>query len=322
MIVAVTGGSGFIGKRLVSQLIVRGHKVRLLTRQAAILGFESPNIEIFNYDLAAASIEELKDFVDGVSVLYHCAGQLGNASLMHALHVDATHLLAEAAIGRIARWVQLSSVGVYGSIYSGLVTEEASHSPCGEYESTKSLSELLVKKVAKKGGFEYVVLRPSNVYGPGMTNRSLYGLIAVIQKKLFFFIGKRGASANYVHVDNVVKGLLLCGSLPQAAGRAYNLTDYCEIEKFIGVIARRLGVTQPKVRVPKSLVMIFVRLLAFFPAAPLSSSRVRALTGRARYSCEKIEHELGYRHLVSMEEGLSELVDYWQACESYGLASK
>lgn len=170
----------------------------------------------------------------------------------------------------------------------------------------------MVRNAALEGAFEHVILRPSNVYGAGMTNRSLYALIAMIQRGLFFFIGKKGASANYIHVDNVVEALLLCGTMPQAAGKVYNLSEHRSMETFIGVIAQSLGKEMPHARVPEAFIRLLAKLLGNLPGMPLTEARVDALTGHAIYSSEKIERELGYRHQVSMENGLRDLVGFWQ----------
>ncbi len=311
VIVATTGGTGFIGKKLVARLVERGDTVRLLTR-SPIAVEKSSLLEIYKCDLLTSGVEEIATVLDGVDVLYHCAGQLNNIHTMRALHVDATSKLVEAAADRIGRWVQLSSVGVYGPKIRGSVTEESILTPCGEYEATKTESDQIVVDAAEKGSFNCSILRPSNVYGAGMTNRSLYALIAMIQRGLFFFIGKPGASANYVHVDNVVEALLLCGTMPQAAEQVYNLSDHCTMEQFIGVIAQFLGKEIPHARVPELFIRSLAKLLGNLPGMPLTEARVDALSGHAIYSIEKIERELGYRHPVSMEDGLRELVGFWR----------
>lgn len=311
MVVAITGGTGFIGKKLVARLVKHGDKVRLLTRSPAAVE-KSSLLEIHKCDLLTFGLKEIGYILDGVDVLYHCAGQLKDTRIMRALHVDATYKLAEAAAGRIDRWVQLSSVGVYGPKLRGEVTEESPFNPCGEYEITKTESDQIVIDAAAKGGFNYSILRPSNVYGPGMTNRSLYALISMIQRGLFFFVGKKGASANYIHVDNVVEALLLCGTMPQAAGKVYNLSDHRTMETFIGVIAQSLRKEMPHVRVPEVFIRLLAKLLGNLPGMPLTEARVDALTGHAIYSNEKIVRELGYRHKVSMENGLRELVEFWR----------
>jgi len=176
MIVAITGGTGFIGKKLVARLIAQGDTVRLLTR-SAMPAEKSPLLEVRQCDLLTAGVDELSAMLGGVDVLYHCAGQIKDVGSMRALHVDATHRLAKVAAGRVAHWVQLSSVGVYGPVTAGTVTEDSALKPEGEYEITKTESDQIVVDAAKKGGFSYSILRPSNVFGAGMTNQSLFGLI-------------------------------------------------------------------------------------------------------------------------------------------------
>src|SRR3990172_6225371 len=81
MIVAVTGGTGFIGKNLVARLVARGDTVRLLTRGCTV-SEKSSLVEVHQCDLVTASIGDLSSVLDGVDVLYHCAGQLTNPQEM------------------------------------------------------------------------------------------------------------------------------------------------------------------------------------------------------------------------------------------------
>ena len=108
MIIAITGGSGFIGKKLVDRHIQQGDQVRLLSRKSPL---RSVDVQYFLGDLSSSSVD-LSDFVDSVDILYHCAGEVNNKSLMQELHVNGTQRLVDAAQGKIGRWVQLSSVGV------------------------------------------------------------------------------------------------------------------------------------------------------------------------------------------------------------------
>ncbi|CAG0979442.1 Aurachin B dehydrogenase [Anaerolineales bacterium] len=311
MIVAITGGTGFIGRKLVARLVKQGDTVRLLTRSSAPSG-KSSAVEVCQCDLLTTGVKELSVMLDGVDVLYHCAGQLKDQRTMRALHVDATLRLAEAASRRVDRWVQLSSVGVYGPVTEGTVTEESALNPVGEYEITKTESDQVVSAAASKGAFSYSILRPSNVFGADMTNQSLFGMIAMIERGLFFHIGKPGASANYIHVDNVIEGLIRCGTMQHAQGRTYNLSDHCTMEQFVAMIAKARGKDVPHMRLPEAPVRLLARLAGRLPGFPLTEARVNALTNRAIYSNSKIEKELGYRHVISMQDGLAELVDCWK----------
>lgn len=313
MKVAITGGSGFIGRKLVARHLSLGNEVRILSRRATSSEADLGGlVKWYQGDLL--TIEKLASFVDGVDVVYHCAGEIRNENRMRLLHVDGSQRLIQAAAGRIGRWVQLSSVGAYGKVQEGTITEKTELKPFGEYEITKVDSDALVSSASQDGAFECVVLRPSNVYGPDMSNLSLYGLISMIQRGLFFFIGKPGSSANYIHVDNVVEALVRCSTHAKASGQVYNLSDYRTIEEFVAIISTSLGKTMPRLRLPEWPIRQSAKLLGNIKTFPLTAARVDALSGRAIYSTNKIEQELNYRHIVTMEAGLIELTEFWQRC--------
>ncbi len=303
--VAVTGGRGFIGRHLVSRLLASGAEVRVLTR--SMPSQADPSLSFTYGDLTSAE-SDLVCFVDGADVLYHCAGEVHDQERMRAVHVDGTKRLIEAARGRIERWVQLSSVGAYGPVESGLVTEDWPEAPIGEYEGTKTDADRLVRKAAAEGAFSAVVLRPSIVYGATMRNRSLFQLIKMIDRGLFFFVGKPGASANYVHVEDVVDALLLCGGKQQALGQVFIVSNHCELEEFVGLIAAALKRPTPRLRIPRLLAEVGSRLGAPIPGFPLTSSRVAAMTNRAVYSNDRITSLLGFENRISIEEGVREMV--------------
>lgn len=306
MIVAITGGTGFIGRRLVARHVAEGDAVRVLSRRGrGGQAFDGP-VALHPGDLAAGT-GDLRAFVEGADVLYHCAGEIRDPARMRALHVGGTRRLAAAAAGRIGRWVQLGSVGAYGARRDGLVTEDAPLSPEGTYERTKAESDRAVIETSAGGAFGLAILRPSIVFGPGMPNRSLAGMIAMIDRGLFFFIGRPGASANYVHVDGVIEALARCGRMAAAAGRTYNLSEHRTIEEFAGAIADALGRRRPAARFPEGPVRAAARILGAIPGFPLTESRVNALVTRAVYPDARIRSELGYAHPVAIEDGLRQL---------------
>lgn len=311
MLAVVTGGTGFVGQKLVARLIERGDTVRVISRRSHSIIGKGNSPRYIQCDLSIANTSELSAYIDGADILFHCAGQLRNVSDMRALHVDGTRRLASAAQGHIKRWVQLSSVGVYGPVGRGMISESSVFNPQGEYERTKAEAERIVVEAAERGGFEFSTLRPSNIYAPSMTNQSLYALINMISKGVFFYIGKSGAVANYIHVNNVIDGLLLCASHDQARGHAFNISDTCNLEQFVDIISKNLGVASPRLRLSETLVRFIVGAFGWVPNVPLTASRVNALTTRAVYSTEKIETLLGYNPSVSMEAGLRDFVEHY-----------
>ncbi|MDH3316273.1 MAG: NAD-dependent epimerase/dehydratase family protein [Gammaproteobacteria bacterium] len=314
MIVSVTGATGFIGRRLVQQLVARGDAVRILTRDRDRAAALPDSVAVVIGDLSRPG-PVLERLVEGADVFFHLAGEVGDPSAMRAVHVEGTRALTEAAAGQVPHWVQLSSVGVYGPVRKNVVDEKHSLLPKGEYETTKAESDQLVLEKAARKAFAATLLRPSIVFGPGMRNRSLYQLMAMVDRGLFCFIGPPGASANYIDVDNVVAALILCGTTPAARNKAYNLSDFCTMEQFVCAIAAALGKPVPRLRIPEPLARAAALTLGKLPGFPLTAFRVDALTSRARYSTAQIEQDLGYAHRISIKEGLSRLVDYWKKRE-------
>jgi len=295
MKIAITGGSGFIGLKLVKVLLSQGHEVRLLSRQNNFL----EGVEHFKADLCDPSDQtKLKKFLEGVDILFHCAGEIQNKDLMKSLHVGGTQRLVEAATGKVARWVQLSSVGAYGYCRDGIVTEKSLEVPLGTYETTKTQSD----EIVRNSGIPFVILRPSNVFGPTMTNQSLFQLVEMIRRGLFFLIGNKMAFANYVHVDDVINALLKCGFHPNATGNVFNLSQTISVEQMSKALLEGLGLKATLPRIPELPLRLFVFLLGWIPGFPLTSSRIDAITSRCRYDSKKIEEELEYTFESSLEE--------------------
>jgi len=294
MIVAVTGGTGFIGSALVDQLLHDGNEVRVLTRNAS---YDKKGVTPILGDLLDESVE-LNEFVQDVDVFYNCCGELSDQSNMKSLHVDGTKKLLRVATGNVDRWVQLSSVGVYGRCRDGLITEESPEKPIGEYERTKAASDQLVKS----SGIPCTILRPSTVFGRGMPNQSLHQLIRAITTGRFFYIGKRGAILNYVHVNDVVRALVLCGSDERDLGNAFNISQSIQIETMVEGLLSNQQTRRTIRRLPELPIRVLASGLGWFKMFPLSSSRIDALTGRHIYNSSKIQQELDFEFGATLEE--------------------
>jgi nucleoside-diphosphate-sugar epimerase len=307
MIIAITGGEGFIGRHLIARHVAGGDQVRYLTRKKSSA---IPGASAYVVDLCS-STEDLQQFVQGVDVLYHCAAELYNEAQMYNTNVQGTANLLAAANGKALRWVQLSSTGVYGIKLNADIHEDSSINPVNTYEVTKVAADNLVLTAMDKQNLQCVLLRPSNVYGVNMPNQSLFSLIKMIAKGWFFFIGEPGAKANYIHVDNVIDALVLCATadLP-INGRTYIVSDHRTLEDLVAIITDALGKRSSPVRLPEFIIKGIAAIFGNLPKFPLTPSRVDALTNRHIYFTKRIESELGYKNTITMEDGISELARY------------
>lgn len=311
LVVAITGGTGFIGRHLAALHVQRGDAVRILSRRA--LPRDMSEMGVAGY-LGELPKTVPAGFAKNADVLYHCAAEIGDASRCWAVNADGTSRLLQQAEG-VGRWVQLSSVGVYGPKRSGMVTEDSPTHPDNAYERSKAEGDSRVIAQARASGLNYAILRPSNVFGPDMPNRSLRQLAEAIRRRAFCFVGAPGASANFIFVDNVVDALYLCATHPRAVQRIYNLSDSRTMEDFVAAIAANLRVPPPRLRLPAAPLRLLAAVAQYVPGSILTPGRIDALSSRVAYPADRIARELGYRHLVSMEDGLAHtLAAFFSGC--------
>lgn len=304
MKVFVTGASGFIGRALIAELISEGHSVRVLTRKHMRFG---KGVEIVQGDLSSRNIS-FSSLVIGCNAVFNCAGEIRDVNKMRSLHVDGTGKLLQAFKESAAKedvkkhWVQLSSVGAYGPVLKPgtprIVTEGTPANPQGEYEVTKTLADELVMNMADRF-FTYTILRPSNVVGASMTNQSFAGLLRLIKKRLFFYIGSRESTATYIHVDDVVAALMLCLEHPQAINQTFNVSNDCPLTDIVTRVAMAQKVSPDFWCFPEGILRGIAKVMAKIRRWPLTERRIDALISQTSYPNTKIE-KLGFKAKVAI----------------------
>lgn len=305
-VVALTGATGFVGKNLIPALLADGWSVRVLTRNSK--KFENVyGVDVFQGDLTFT--EDWSSFVSGVNILINAAAELNKPELMMSINVEAPQKLLKAAIAAgVGRWIQLSSVGAYGQLRNGLVDELTPEIPVGQYEKTKTLFDQLLIKISKKSNINICIIRPSNIYGLQMVNQSLFQMARMISRGLFTYIGSFGSSANYVHVDDVVRAVILCAKSNEAVGKIYIVSNWTTFESLVISISKALEVMPPTRRISLVLALFLSQIMRLLPGSALTKGRVLAMSSHVRYSTLKIERELGWRASVPVAFGVYELI--------------
>lgn len=309
MRISVTGANGFIGHRLVEELLEAGHKVTILTRTDATRRLKD-RVNVVRADLTDPDAN-LLSFVKDCDALFHCAGELYRHEIMEQLHVEGTRRLI-AAVERTEdrraqplHWINLSSVGAYGppmtrASESRVVTEDTPTRPVSRYETTKTQSDELVMSAGDRGILQYTVARPTNVFGESMTNQSLRGLLSAIRRGMFFYIGEPGAMSNYVHVNDVTDALLACATSEASRNRIFNISNDWTIEDMAAQSARSLGVSSPRFRLPEASARMISRIGGVIPRFPLTQDRINALVNRTTYSSNQIRATLGVQASIAV----------------------
>jgi nucleoside-diphosphate-sugar epimerase len=315
----VTGGSGFIGGRLIARLRREGAGVRALARsqesaeRVAGLGAEPVRGGLGDRTAMTAA-------ADGADTAYHLAAQLGEWGSwadFEAGNVDGTrNALAACAEAGVRRFVHC---GTEAALMAGeplvQVDETAplrpdSHAP---YPATKARAEIAVVE-ANGAGLETVVVRPRFVWGKGDTTL-LPEMVETVRSGRWAWVGGGRNLTATTHVDNVVEGLLL-GAERGRAGEAYFVTDGEPVvfRDFVTALLETQGVEPPDRSLPAWAAAPLARvaeaawkLLPLRGSPPMTTFRAWLLTQECTIDISKARRELGYEPIVSREQGLAEL---------------
>jgi nucleoside-diphosphate-sugar epimerase len=314
-ILCVTGGSGFIGRKLVEQLATKEWSIKVLTRSAFN---QFPNkVDVFIGDLTDAKIC-LDNFLKDCDIFLHCAAETKNEEKMSLLHITGTQKLLVSIqqemmrSQKIVHWIQLSSCGAYGQPKNDVqvireITETSETFPTNEYERTKTKSDELVVAAANNNFF-YTILRPSNVIGASMKHNSFHTLIKIVNSGYFFFIGRKDAIATYVHVDDVVNAIELIAINPKSRNNTFNISSDCSWVELISKISSTLKVKILAFRVPYNLISPFLSLLNFFIGKFIRVPRLTTFVLRTSYPTQKIESVLGFSFTNRLPHSIENLI--------------
>ncbi|MEX2108900.1 MAG: NAD-dependent epimerase/dehydratase family protein [Solirubrobacterales bacterium] len=315
----VTGGSGFIGGRLIERLVGEGKTVRALARSEA----SAQKVAELGAEPARGDLDDRASLASGAAgteVAYHLAAHLGEWGPWEEFergNVEGTRNALEAcAEAGVRRFVHC---GTEAALMAGQplvqVDETAPLRPDSgaPYPATKAKAEQAVRD-ANREGFETVALRPRFVWGKGDTTL-LPELIATVKAGKFAWVGGGRNVTDTTHVDNVVEGMLLAAEKGRP-GEAYFVTDGEPVvfREFVTAMLETQGVEPPNRSLPAWTAAPLARfaetawkVLPLRGDPPMTKFRSWLLTQECTLDISKARKELGYQPIVTHEQGLAEL---------------
>jgi dihydroflavonol-4-reductase len=251
----VTGGTGFVGRAVVKELLAAGREVRVLVRRPEHPALQGLQVEAVRGDLK--DLASLKAAVEGCSHLFHVAADyrlwVPDPQEMYAVNVQGTiNLLTVAADAGVSRIVYTSTVGALGNPGDGTPgTEETPGclaEMAGPYKRSKFQAEQAVLEFARQG-LPVVLVHPSAPVGPWDSRPTPTGQIIVD-----FLRGRMPAyletGLNLVHVRDVARGHLLAEERG-GIGEKYILGHQnMSLSEILQLLAEVSGRPAPKIRLP------------------------------------------------------------------------
>jgi nucleoside-diphosphate-sugar epimerase len=322
-LVFLTGATGFIGSRLAARLAARGDRLRCLVRGRS----ETAALERLGSELVEGELTDpatLTRALEGVDLAYHLAAiyDVGvvDAASLERVNVGGTAAFLEAVErAGTPRAVYVSTTAALAPAPAGEGDETSEVEPGASFPSvyhrTKTEAHRRAR-AAQAAGLPLVMVCPAFVYGPGdrgpggrFTADLLAGRVPGLLSRAGWF--------SYVHVDDVVEGLLLAGDQGRP-GEVYVLSgEHCSVDDFAARVCALAGKRPPLLRFPIPLARLsgsaldlVSRLTGF--RFPISRENVDVTAGlRWLHSHAKATRELGW-HPRSLDEGLPETVAWFR----------
>ena len=284
--VLVTGGAGFIGRRLVRALLAEGHEVTV----ADLRAFPDPEVRSIVGDLCdpdgpARAVRPGTDAIFHLAAVTSVLASVQDPVSAHLLNVDATaRLLEQARENEVGTFMLASTNAVVGSgsAPGEVITERTVLRPLTPYGATKAAGEMLLGSYVNCYGITGASLRFSNVYGPGMTEKDSFIPRLMRAARDGEGVKVRGDGSmlrDVVHVDDVVEGILVAWRarhnepLILGAGRSVTVNEMVTIARQVtGAVIPAENVPVPPGEMPAVVLDISAaRALGYQPAHTLET---------------------------------------------------
>ena len=322
----VTGGSGFIGSRVVSLLAERGDDLRLTVRPRSRL----ENLEGVDYESVEADILDraaVRKAMRGVERVFHVAGLQSTRpqddERLFEVNVEGTRVVLEEALrAGVERVVYTSSAAAVGPAPEGETADETQLFTAAHlgipYVNSKHEGEVEAMRLAARG-LPVVVVNPCNTFGTGdvymrstsMVRRFLLGRIPVYTN----------GALNVVDVGDVARGHIQADERGLVGERYILGNRNYTTDRLFADLARLSGVEYPPVRIDPTLALRLGQVAeSVAPTlAPISADEVRLTTCWWTYRNTKAKRELGF-HPSPHEDTIEATVEWYLEREADRLA--
>jgi nucleoside-diphosphate-sugar epimerase len=321
--VLVTGATGLVGRHFARRAVEAGYNVQAMVRgHSDRSALDGAPVRFVEGDLALP--ETLPAALAEADIVVHAAAHVGDwgpAEKYRAINVVALEhmLVAAERHGRLERWIQISSLGVYPARHHFGTDETVPPDLSGldGYTQTKAEAEIVINRHIREHGLPAVILRPGFIYGPG-DRHALSRIVEKIEAGKMKFLGPGDKVLNNTSVDNLCDAILLAMEKPDVLGETFNIRDERLVtrEEFINTVADYLGKPHPRhvpERVGRALVgpiEAIARMRGRQTPPLLTRAQIKFLTLNLDFSIAKSKRLLGYRPRVDFRDGIVAALEF------------
>jgi predicted dehydrogenase/nucleoside-diphosphate-sugar epimerase len=316
--ILVLGGTGFIGKELLRQLIDSGLPVRALVRSVAGIPTElraAPNLECVVGDLSNDA--DLKRAMEGVETVFHLArAQVKSWADYQEFEIEVTRRIAECAlVHNLKRFIYTGTIdSYYAGAGAGTITEETPLDKQIErrnlYARSKAASEGILTRMHRERGLPLVIVRPGIVIGRGGSPFH-WGVGMWWSDALCQIWGEGKNKLALVLAEDVAAGLIAAMKTPGIEGRSFNLVGdpLLTAQEYLDELDRADAIKIQRHATPivrfylMDMMKWVVKAAVRHPERRLPSYHDwQSRTGRAVFDCTAARVTLGWKPVGDREE--------------------
>jgi len=328
MNILVTGATGFIGSNLTKELITRGYKVHILSRDPGKSSMFDPQSSVFfNGDITDK--QSLVEAMKGCEGVFHLAAYAKvwskDKNMYNTQNVLGTQNVFEAAkVASIKKILVVSTAGVFGPSGDHPVDETTIRKKpyFTQYEKTKSLADKVSGEYVNKG-ISVITVFPTRVFGPGPLNESNSATKLIHQYsvgKWRILPGNGNKIGNYVYIDNLISGMINAFEKGRS-GEGYLLggSDISYLD-FFKTISDITGKKYFMIRIPLFLALAISSVFSFFARITgipplITPGWIKKYLHDWSVSSAKAMYELGYNP-GSFREEVAKTLEWFDSNQS------
>lgn len=258
--VFVTGAGGFVGRATVKIFVNSGWHVRAAVRAMPLSGaLSQENLQYVPIG-DIAEVANWRSHLVGCDVVVHLAARAHKTGELPTDGVDeferinslsSARLAEDSVVSGVKRLIFISSAGVMGERSLLPFREDDEPNPESEYAKSKYRAELALKAIARRSGMEFVILRPTLVYGAGNPG-NLARLAGLIRLGLPLPFGGVKNQRSLLNVEQLARIIVETSTNPTAANQTFLVSDGMDVttSELLEALASAMGVRVRLFRAP------------------------------------------------------------------------
>jgi nucleoside-diphosphate-sugar epimerase len=309
--VIVTGANGFVGKALCRRLKKEGYGVIGTVRDREFLLPQGVTKAVTG-DIE--HFEGWRSLLEGVEAVFHLAARVHVLSetdkdpldSFRRINVDGTQKLLRACVANgVQKFIFVSTVKVHGEGRPEAYREDDAYLPSEPYAMSKVEAEREVLTFGDQSDLETVIVRPPLIYGPHVKANFLK-LIHLAHRRIPLPLGSVDNRRSLVFLDNLIDFLFHCYSNPNAAGKAFLVSDGDDIStaRLYTAISNALGKKSCVFALPVPLLTLLGKLTG-------RTAILKRLCGNLTVDISKAKQVLDWHPPITFDQGIKKTVDWY-----------